>query len=234
MKYCFCTISIGEDYVNSVKKFIHDLNVKCENNHFVLITNSDLNFINNTTIGRVPNEKKIKICNQFNYNLKYLPIKLSHELNFDYIIYVDSDWAITDEFSEEKLYDVFKFMDENAYDLLYERPHTIGEGKFNEDCFWKHKRDFYDLLNTNLYDKGQVVNEQFLIFKNSNKIKKFIDEWEKLEKIASDGDLWAFAEGVEIGMSSCVADLNMTYSWRGFLNNSFSFLTKDGRFYQRF
>jgi hypothetical protein len=101
--------------------------------------------------------------------------------------------------------------------------------------FWRHKIEFYDLLNTKIYDSGHVVNEQFLVFKSNEKLKLFIDEWERLKNISTSGDLWPFAEGVEIGMSSSLSNMNTNYrEWEQFVPNFFQFETIDGRIYDRF
>ena len=127
-------------------------------------------------------------------------------------------------------------MEINEYDFCFERPHSIGDGKTQDNTmFWKHKRDFYDLLNTTDFDEGHVVNEQFLIFKNNDKLKEFCLFWESLSERASEGNLWAFAEGVEIGMSAAITKMSYEYyGWQRILNNCFNFTSLDGTFYKRF
>ena len=91
------------------------------------------------------------------------------------------------------------------------------------------------MLDTNIYDNGHVVNEQFLVFKTNEKLKLFINEWEKLKNIATSNNLWPFAEGVEIGMSSALSNMNGNYAeWEQFVKNFFQFETIDGRIYDRF
>ena len=63
----------------------------------------------------------------------------------------------------------------------------------------------------------------------------FINEWEKLKNIATSNNLWPFAEGVEIGMSSALSNMNGNYAeWEQFVKNFFQFETIDGRIYDRF
>ena len=73
------------------------------------------------------------------------------------------------------------------------------------------------------------------ISKNSEKLKIFTSFWEKLTNDSTESNVWAFAEGVEIGMSSVKANLKWCYfGWQNILNNCFSFFTKDAKFYKRF
>lgn len=234
--YAFCTIAIGEEYIQSAINFANKLNEFSNDHHYVIITEGDTPTIQNTTFVQIPKNKTLFIQNIFNYNLKYLPIKVSSEMGFNYIFFVDSDWIIEREFSTEKIKAVISFMKSNNYDMLFERPHSIGIGKHdNDNCFWKHKRDFYKLLETEEYDNGHVANEQFLVFKNSEKLKTFISFWEELTHNSTESNVWAFAEGVEVGMSSVKANLNCCYyGWQDILNNCFSFFTKDAKFYNRF
>ena len=55
------------------------------------------------------------------------------------------------------------------------------------------------------------MNEQFVVFKNSEKLKLFCDTWEQLYLRSADGDIWAYAEGVEMGMSMAVSTMKSLY-----------------------
>lgn len=236
MKYTYCTISIGEKYLNNTINLITKLNEHSNEHHFVVITDKLGLEFKNTTFIKISDEYKLFIGNTFNYNLKHLPIKISSELGFDYIIFIDADWSISEGYSHEKINNLLIFMETNKYDFCFERPHLIGDGKYEDNLiFWKHKRDFYDLLNTNKFDDGHVVNEQFLVFKNNEKLKTFSLFWSGLCEKSTNGNLWPFAEGVEIGMSASVAKMNYEYyNWQKILSNCFNFTSVDGKFYNRF
>jgi hypothetical protein len=236
MRYTFCTIAIGEKYINNTLNLIKSLNEHSDKHHFVVVTDNDNLNVKNTTFITINKEIKLFIKNSFNYNLKYIPIKFSSEMDFDYVIFIDADWSLSDGYSHSKIIDTLTFMENNKYDFCFERPHLIGKGKTEDNLiFWKHKRDFYNLLDTNQFDDGHVVNEQFLIFKNNEKLKTFSNFWETLCDKATKEDLWAFAEGVEIGMSSSVSKMSYDYySWQKILTNCFNFTTVDGKFYNRF
>jgi hypothetical protein len=236
MRYIYCTIAIGEKYLSSAIKFSEELNKISDDHHYLIVTEDINHTIKNTTFVEMPTDKKLFIQNYFNYNLKYLPIKYSSELDYDYVIFIDADWVIGEEYKPEKVHNVLNFMDTNNYDFCFERPHPIGDGKLHDNLiFWKHKRDFYDLLNTTEFDDGHVVNEQFLIFKNNDKLKKFTSFWASLCEKSSDNNLWPFAEGVEIGMSSSHSKMTYEYyGWQKILNNCFIFNSLDGTLYKRF
>jgi hypothetical protein len=236
MKYTFCTIAIGEKYLLSALQLAEQLN-KVSNKHHLLIVSDDVNYnIDNVTMVKIPNDKKLFTSKIFNYNLKYLPIKYSSELDFDYVIFIDADWSLSDNYDQEKIDSVLNFMETNNYDFCFERPHLIGHGKHDEvSIFWKHKRDFYDLKNTNEFDDGHVVNEQFMIFKNNEKLKTFSSLWESLCERSSESDLWAFAEGVEMGMSASHSKMTYEYyGWQRILNDCFTFNSVCGNLYIKF
>jgi hypothetical protein len=236
VSYCFCTIAIGEKYYESAINFAEKLNKKSNKHHMVIITDVIIQDIPNTTFIEIPKSETLFIQNIFNYNLKYYPIKHSKQMGFDYIIFVDSDWEIIEDYNEDEILKMFNFMSENNLDFLFERPHLIGHGKHDgQQSFWRHKIDFYKLLETDLYDSGHVVNEQFLVFKNNEKLKIFLNEWERLTNLATKNNLWAFAEGVEIGMSSALSNMNFNYNdWKNFVRNFFTFTSVDGKIYNRF
>jgi hypothetical protein len=236
MRYCFCTIAVGEKYFNQSIEFAKKLNENSNSHHYVVVTDQDQIEINNVTFYNIDPSITLFISGFFNYNLKYLPIRKSQELGFDYIFFVDADWRLLDSYSDQNILDLITNMEQNKLDFIFERPHLIGKGKYdNINCFWKHKVSFYNLLNTEDYDEGHVVNEQFLGFKNNEKLDIFLSKWEKLEKMATKSNLWSFAEGVEIGMSSCVARMNFDFiKWKHYVKDIFSFTTVDGKIYNKF
>jgi hypothetical protein len=235
MKYTFCTIAIGDSYLDDALKLSETLHNATNDSHFVIVTDVEKQNTEKTTFIQIPKEKKLFIQNWFNFNLKYYPIKKSKELGYEFIIFIDADWSVNNELTQHKLDDLFKYMDSNNLDILFERPHLIGGGKVSKDCFWTGKRELYKLLYTNEYDDGHVANEQFLVFKNNNKLNLFIDRWESLEEQCSVSDVWAFAEGVEIGMSMSYSKMNYNfYEWQKILPNCFNFTTKDNRYFNKF
>jgi hypothetical protein len=202
----------------------------------LIVTDKIYDEIKNTTIKIIPKDKVLFINDVFNYNLKYYPLFLSNKMNYDYIIFVDADWRVRDTYNPSNVVSMFNFMNEKNYDVLFERAHRIGDGKFmGKESFWQHKIGFYNLLDTEIYDEGHVCNEQFIVFKKNDKFNIFLDKWEELYKKATDNELWPFAEGVEMGMSMAHSKMNGSHTdWKTFLMGMFEFDNKSGELYIRF
>jgi hypothetical protein len=227
---------VGEKYFNQSMEFARKLNKFSESHHYVVVTDQPQVDIDNVTFYTIDPSTTLFISGFFNYNLKHLPIRKSKEMGFDFIFFVDADWRLLDSYSDQNILDLITNMENNDIDYIFERPHLIGRGKHDgANCFWRHKVSFYNLLDTQIYDEGHVANEQFLGFKNNEKLGIFLSEWEKLEDMSTKSNLWAFAEGVEIGMSSCIAKMKFDFSnWQHYVRNIFSFTTVDGRVYNKF
>lgn len=224
ISYVFCTVAIGEKYFNKFCEFMEGVNRVSNSHHFIVVTDQEQKVIENCSFHRPPDELTLFYPNGcFNYNLKYYPIKLASQTNFGVVIYIDADWMVGPEYTEEKINKFVEFFFNGDYDFLFERPHGIV-GKHDWDtCFWRHKIEPYKLMETDYYDEGHVCNEQFLVFKNNDKLKIFVDEWDKRDKFSVSENIWPFAEGLEIGMSSI--DAKMKFGWLGFpfLNSCFMF-----------
>jgi hypothetical protein len=224
IKYVYCTIAIGEKYFKSSVEFAKELNKKSKSHKVLIVTDQKPKKIKNCEIIKSPKELTLFYPNGcFNYNLKYFPIKLASELDNDVVIYFDADWIVSPDYKEVKLFNFLNWFNSSEYDFCFERPHGIN-GKHSWDtCFWRHKIEPYKLMETDKYDSGHVCNEQFLVFKNNEKLKIFVDAWDKRDKFSVSIELWPFAEGLEIGMSSIDADMKFTWNGFHFLNSCFKF-----------
>lgn len=237
MKYIYCSLAIGQKYFNSARQFSIDLYNK--NIDFTRVIVSDIldDSIPNTIIIPPPTNVVLSVCNAFNYNLKYLAFKAVKEnisTRYEYIIYTDADWRIRAEYEANKIQN---FLNNHStdIDIFFERPHIIGTSKYDDwGCFWKHKIQPYNLLNTNKYDSSHVPNEQFLIVKNTDKLSNFINYWSDKNSFCIDNNVWTFAEGVEIGMSYTEAE--MVAQWTNFydIHNCFEFNDVSGNLHIRF
>jgi hypothetical protein len=224
MSYIFCTIAIGEKYYNSSVDFAKKLNDVSTNHEFLIVTDQTIETIPNCTIIKIPENFTTFYPNGcFNYNLKYYPIKLASNIGKKTIIYLDADWMIGPKYDENKLNVFTEWFENSTYDFCFERPHGIN-GKHSWDtCFWRHKIEPYGLMDTDFYDNGHVCNEQFLVFKNNDKLQIFLDVWEKRNLFSLENNIWPFAEGLEIGMSSIDADMTFTWNAFHFLDSCFMF-----------
>lgn len=235
MKYLYCIIAIGEKYFVSAKNLANKLNTFSNNHHVLIISDKTDISIKNATILKIPDDKVIMSGGFFNYNLKYYPILIASQMDCEYIIHIDADWRIRDEYDPSGVDEMLNYMNKNSYDILFERPHNIGTGKIDKGCFWNHKKSFYNLLDTTEYDSGHVCNEQYIVFKNNDKLKVFINKWEELYYKSSEANLWGFAEGVEIGMSMAFAKMAGSYkTWESFVRNMYEFNNVSGELFVRF
>ena len=230
-KHLYCTVAVGENYLKSALNMAKILSEKSDTHHFLITTNVQAEeTIPNTTIELIPEDHKLFIKDCFNYMLKYYPIYLSSKMDYDHVIFIDADWRIRDTYDQNKIKTMLNFMDANDYDVFFERPYLIGEAKLmGRDCIFSHKIDFYHLLETDEYDTGNMCNEQYLVFKNNDKFKIFVDKFKELYEISTEGDLWPFAEGLEMGMSMAVAKSNFLFlGWFHYLTNMYEFNAKNG------
>lgn len=235
MSYVFTTIAIGEKYFLSACNFARNLNKISKGHKIIIVTDCPFVEIENVDFINFDKKETTTIKNYFNYNLKYIPVMECSKKDFDFIIFFDADWDIHDGYSENKFVDFLNSMKKSQFDFFYERPHSIGDSKWDtNNCFWRHKIEPYGLLKTNFYDNAQVVNEQFLIFKNNDKLKVFVQKWKERNDFGVKHNIWAFAEGVEIGMSAVDAKMVMDWKKTFELRNFFKFVANTGVTHIRF
>jgi hypothetical protein len=251
--YFFTTLAINKFYFeNSLKFFmkLHDLTKNCYLN--ITTTKKDLDDlfgITNLTISEFK-EKYPKIILSpvedfnfrmnfpldmngvgftFNVNLKSLSIKscLKSKHNFDYLIYVDGDWHVHDEFNEEKIMGMFETMEKNNIDFGFERPAKIADGRKNPpECFYMEKLYDYNCLENNMWDEAHVANEQFLVFKNNWKLTLFQQKWEQMLWYTVMNNIRNYAEGFEIGVSALESGMKWDFYIFPLLRSCFYFYPK--------
>lgn len=137
----------------------------------------------------------------FNYNLKFLAIKNAFEnSNSEYIIYIDSDFLFDDNYSEEKIQQFLTTVKEYDYDLT---PSMMSHG--HRDAY-EHK---YKIFNFDKRENIPTFEENFLVFKNTYKIKNFLEKWENLYWILQKENIFQYHEGLEIGIAARYADMKV-------------------------
>jgi len=240
----FCSLAVGESYLRNFINFCNEKRKKDDSKNLVVTDKETYELLTdliskNTHIEYVIIDDKHEISKWplgFNFNLKYLPIKHSIKESIDYIIYIDSDFRIINEYHPDKFKNLFSQMCSNNIDYVFERPYFIGHGKaHHHDNFWRHKIEPYGLMETSKYDDYHVCNEQFLVFKNSYKMTIFSEKWEELYWKSVKLNVWTFAEGLEIGMASADAEMTFDFNlFRGTLINCFEFNDKSGNLHTRF
>lgn len=166
----------------------------------------------------------------FNLNLKALAIKacVESKQEFNYLIFIDGDWHIGEEFDENKIFTLFANMEAGEIDFVFERPAKIGDYKSNnyENCFFMDKLIDYKVTDHPLWDDAQVVNEQILAFKNNWKLKVFAQKWEQMLWYTIANNIRNYPDGFEIGVAALESRMSYSYYMFPVLNNCFYFYAK--------
>jgi hypothetical protein len=251
MRYCFASLSIGEEYLKKTINMFNEMAKKTVNCDFFLTTTEcdlpqmdekiKVKFINPPSL----HHENIITTTSFHYNLKVLSLKHilefqksnPNESKYDYIFYVDADWEIYDGFSEEKIFNMLNWTKENDYDFVFERPASIGDSRRDPPgSFFRDKVIDYDILEYDKWDDAHCVNEQFLLFKNSHKFKFFVMRWEQFLWYSIENKIRNYAEGFEIGVSALESGMKWHFSnaFGHFLQQCFQFKTKTEQLHIRF
>lgn len=237
MKYIFTTLAIGDSYLENASECYSEYSQKCS---------ADFNITTNTIIDTRPkvNLDIIKLDSyddgnpgfSFFLNLKVLSLKYCLNKDYDFIIYNDADWRIRENFDEKNLLSMFSYMEDNNLDFLFERPAKIGDHKRDmSNCFFDRKLKDYDVLDHSKWDEAHVVNEQFLVFRNSWKFKYFVSRWEQFLWYTIHNNIRNYPDGFEIGVSALESEMKWDWnSFRHFLPNFFEFYDKAGNLHIRF
>jgi len=237
MKYIFTTLAVGESYLSNAAKCYTEYSEKC-NANFNITTNE------NYDVGEKVNLNLFKLDKyhdsgygfSFFLNLKVLSLKYCLDKGYDYIIYNDADWRMTDNFSEDKLFNLFKKMEEDDLDFLFERPALIGGHKSDmSNCFFDRKLKDFHVFEHTKWDNAHVVNEQFMVFRNSWKFRYFVRRWEEFLWYSIHNDIRNYPDGFDIGVSALDADMKWNWDlFRHYLPECFEFYDKAGNLHIRF
>ena len=251
--YYITTLSVNEPYFGNSIEFYSQLHDRTKNCHFnITTTKADLERLTEHT-GLTYEEFKVKYPKLsittledfnfrityplemdgngfiFNLNLKVLSLKacLSSKIKFDYLIFIDGDWGIHDGFSEEKILKLFSIMDSQDIDFGFERPARIGDGRSNpSQTFYAEKFEDYNCLENPLWDNAHVVNEQFLVFKNTWKLTLFEQKWEQMLWYSIANNIRNYPDGFEIGVSALESGMKWDYNLFPTLRDCFFFYPK--------
>jgi hypothetical protein len=237
MRYIFTTLAVGDSYLKNASECYTKYSEKCS---------ADFNITTNQ-ICEVGPKVNLDIFELDRYddggpgfsfflNLKVLSLKYCLDKGYDYIIYNDADWRMTNKFNEEKLFNMFNFMEKNDLDLLFERPAKIGEHKQNlNNCFFDRKLFDYHVFEHNKWDEAHVVNEQFLVFRNNWKFRYFVRRWEEFLWYSIKNNIRNYPDGFEIGVSALESEMKWNYdAFRHLIPDCFEFHDKSGKLWKRF
>lgn len=237
MKYVFTTLAIGEEYLKNAIELHNNLSKKCDA-HFNITTNKEIESNDRHSFSSIGNREHILIIGNtptFIYNLKLYAIKNVIEKDYDYIIFTDADWRIGEDFTKEKMDNLFQLMKDRNLDGAFERPSRVGSCRNNRNCFFKTKFEKYNLENDKKWDDAHVPNEQFFVLKNTDKLKDFVNNWEEMLEFTIDNKILNYAEGFEIGVSALKSEMNISFpELRHVINNCFEFTSINGGVYKKF
>jgi hypothetical protein len=237
MKYIFTTLAVGEDYLENATKCYTEYSEKCDAN-FNITTNEmcEVGTKVNLDIFKLDKYHDDGPGFSFYLNLKVLSLKYCLNKGYDYIIYNDADWRMTENFSEQKIYNMFNYMEKNNIDFLFERPAKIGDHKKNmNNCFFDRKLKDYNVFEHTKWDDAHVVNEQFLVFKNNWKFKYFVRRWEEFLWYSINNNIRNYPDGFEIGVSALESEMKYDYdAFRHTIPGCFEFNDKSGNLHIRF
>jgi len=237
VKYCFTTLAVGESYLsNSIDNYTL-YSERCSAD-FNITTDRSCVVAPRINIDVLELEQYHGSGSGFTFllNLKVLSLKYCLDKGYDYIIYNDGDWRMTQNFKEENVLKLFDYMDCSGLDMLFERPAKIGDHKQDlHNCFFETKLKDYNVFDHTKWDEAHVVNEQFLIFKNNWKFRLFVHEWEKFLWYSVHNDIRNYPDGFEIGVSALLSDMKYEYdAFRRHLPQMFEFYDKSGKLFTQF
>jgi hypothetical protein len=237
MKYIFTTLAVGESYLNNASKCYTEYSEKCSAD-FNITTNEKCDVGSKVNLDLIKLDKYHDNGVGFTFflNLKVLSLKYCLDKGYDYIIYNDADWRMRENFKEDNLFKLFDKMEEENIDFVFERPSKIGDHKSDmTNCFFDRKLKDYHVFEHTKWDEAHVVNEQFMIFKNTWKFRYFVRRWEEFLWYSIHNEIRNYPDGFDIGVSALEAEMKWDWNmFRGFLPDSFEFHDKAGNLHIRF
>jgi hypothetical protein len=257
MKYYITTLAVGEPYFSKSLEFHKALSQQTEHAFFNITTTEqdiqcfeegvgvsleeylkEFEKVKVTTLSQFVNpdftfplRKQDPVDFAFNLNLKVISLKacLQSGNDFDYLFFIDGDWSLHENFQESKIFKAIEYLEYQNVDFAFERPAQIGPYKTDPNCFFPQKVRDYNILEHSIWDEAHVVNEQFLLFKNSWKFRLFTQKWEMMLWYSIANNHMNYPDGFEIGIAAL--ESQMKWSFYGVflaLDSCFYFYTKYG------
>lgn len=145
--------------------------------------------------------------NKFNMHLKRLPLKLGSQLNYDIIYFNDCDCFITGWDNESYVELINK-----GYDIIFPTHTNNKLGKIKiKNAIYQQKIDLeLGDLYCEEFDKAPMTAETFVIFKNNDKLKKFLKFWDKIAK--KNNNYFTYYCSLYYAVSTIHAGMNYTYT----------------------
>lgn len=237
MKYAIVTLAVNSSYFDTVYKHYQKISKRFSGD-FIITTDIQADDIDNVHINTIKFDsyKTTHGYQPFLFNLKSLAFKATLDKGYDFVLYIDSDWKILSNLTDEVLFDAFKTMNKHGLDLIFERPAQIGGARKNpSESFFKNKLESYHALEHNKWDNAHVMNEQIFLVKNSWKYRYFVNRWEQFLHYSIYNNIWNYAEGFEAGISALEAEMKWDYNFfKSMFKSCFEFYNKSNEKYIRF
>lgn len=202
--------NINNIYVRSCKVLIESY-LKYTNFDILVLTNVPNSFkeyvSNSVTVVDYDDKfnEPITYRNKFNMHLKRLPLKLGSELDYDIIYFNDCDCFITG-WDNKSYIELIK----EEYDVIFPtRTNKLGSVKIQNPIYQKKIDSELGDLFCKEFDEAPMTAETFIIFKNNNKLKKFLEFWDKIVERSSNPFTYYCA--LYYGTSTINAGMNYTY-----------------------
>lgn len=214
-KTCICTLAIEVSdnnnwYIERVKILIESY-LKYTNFDILILTNriNELSYLNDKRIKLIDYDKnfdeKIISGQRFNMHIKRYPIKLGKELGYEIIYFHDCDCYILGWDQES-----FEAKCNEDFDVAFVRHATPCLGGLRTE--YKHFQDIIDTEFGDLYypylDNSPNPAETRVIFKNNEKLNKFLYFWNLISE--KNNDYFTYHDGVYFGTSAVYAEMKMT------------------------
>ena len=125
MRYLFTTLAVGDFYVKNAIDCYQNMISKTSMCDFNITTNQNIKNIDKINFDKFYLDKYESDLGGFSFYLSLKSLSLKYAItqgNYDYVIYTDADWRITENFSEKKILDLFDYMEKKQLDVLFERP----------------------------------------------------------------------------------------------------------------
>ena len=193
-KIGICLLAIGDEHIEESLNLINSITtiIKYNFNYYVG-TNKPKRFIGENIMTK-------KITENFNYNLKRIPIQMGLEHGCT-IIFLDSDNVAINDIDFEQLEKV----EDGCYGTIFHSPIKVDNNPYYEKL-----HNFSKNKNIPHFFEHQIM----IKISDTQKRKQFIDNWELIYQETKDVQtqsrgLYGSEEGLIIGLSCVLSDINI-------------------------
>lgn len=209
--FCICIAAVGDRHIDRALNLIKE--IKKENNfYFIILTDQQDKFTNLNNVETIKYNKT-----NFSYHDKRIVIKEGLK-KFDYIVLMDADHAVRSN-NTLKTIKNFNLPDGIYVQLLWKHPAVCSfqnfiQGRNNRVPYGLEYKEY--CLSLGLFlQETELIQESFLVMKNSEKVNTFLDIWDKLALFCEEKDsirnqkILGYGEGYSIALAATNAQLKV-------------------------